>query len=274
MAEIGCNANRIERTQRDIRLDDADHYVAVFQTSGRSISLQNDRTVHLAGGNVTLIDTARPVTYVVENGYGRWRTLKLPRQAVVSRLGFEPSGGAAACEETHAGRLLFNILDWIADEEKVMPASANTYMELAVYDLLGALFAPSVQPSISVHTDRIFRRICEIVNGRFSDPTFCPSEIAAELGISQRYLQKLFTARGLVCSRFIQSVRLDHAARLLHGRTELDTSRPLSEIAYACGFNDYGHFSRRFRQRFGRSPGTKGQRIDNVVTGNAHISAA
>jgi AraC family transcriptional regulator, positive regulator of tynA and feaB len=48
---------------------------------------------------------------------------------------------------------------------------------------------------------------------------------------------------------------LDHAARLLHRRASLGTSQPLSEIAYACGFRDYTHFARKFRQRFGHSPG-------------------
>jgi AraC-like DNA-binding protein len=33
----------------------------------------------------------------------------------------------------------------------------------------------------------------------------------------------------------------------------------LSEIAYACGFRDYTHFSRKFRHRFGHSPGAAAQ---------------
>jgi AraC family transcriptional activator of tynA and feaB len=35
----------------------------------------------------------------------------------------------------------------------------------------------------------------------------------------------------------------------------LGKGEPLSEIAYACGFRDYAHFARRFRKRFGYSPG-------------------
>jgi AraC family transcriptional regulator, positive regulator of tynA and feaB len=77
----------------------------------------------------------------------------------------------------------------------------------------------------------------------------------AESGISLRYLQKLFTARGSTCSEFIYSLRLDHAARLLQRRASLATGQPLSEIAYVCGFRDYTHFARKFRQRFGYSPG-------------------
>ena len=36
-----------------------------------------------------------------------------------------------------------------------------------------------------------------------------------------------------------------------HGRQDA----PISEIAYVCGFRDYTHFARKFRQRFGYSPG-------------------
>jgi AraC family transcriptional regulator, positive regulator of tynA and feaB len=83
-----------------------------------------------------------------------------------------------------------------------------------------------------------------------ADPDFGPREVAAVAGISLRYLQKLFTAHGSTCSEFIYSLRLDHAARLLHRRASLGTSQPLSEIAYACSFRDLRH-------RFGYSPGAR-----------------
>jgi AraC-like DNA-binding protein len=101
----------------------------------------------------------------------------------------------------------------------------------------------------------LFRRICDIIRDRYADPDFGPCEVAVEAGISLRYLQKLFTARNLTCSHFIHSVRLDQAARLLRRRMLLNTIQPISEIAYASGFRDYTNFARKFRRRFGRSPG-------------------
>jgi AraC family transcriptional activator of tynA and feaB len=32
------------------------------------------------------------------------------------------------------------------------------------------------------------------------------------------------------------------------------TRQPISEIAYASGFNDYSYFSQKFRLRFGYAP--------------------
>jgi AraC-like DNA-binding protein len=127
-------------------------------------------------------------------------------------------------------------------------------MQLAVYDLLGALFASSDRVSVSLHNEKLFSRVRNIIKERFSDPDFGPFEVALEAGISLRYLQKLFTQRNSTCNESIYSLRLDHAARLLHRRKLLRTGQPISEIAYASGFRDYTHFARRFRERFGRPP--------------------
>ncbi len=135
-----------------------------------------------------------------------------------------------------------------------MSITANAYMRLAYYDLLGALFAPSDPEDTSLHTDRLFARIRDIIKEHFANPDFGPCDVAVEAGISLRYLQKLFTARNSTCSDFINSVRLDHAAGLLKRRSFLKTSQPISEIAYASGFGDYTNFNRRFRHRFGHTP--------------------
>jgi AraC-like DNA-binding protein len=130
-------------------------------------------------------------------------------------------------------------------------------MSLVVYDLLGALFAPPA-PLGSRHNDKLFMRACRIIKNRFADPDISPREVAAEAGISLRYLQKLFTVRGSTCSNYIGSARLDHASHLIERRAVTKTGQPLSDIAYACGFRDYTHFARGFRKRFGTAPGAVG----------------
>jgi AraC-like DNA-binding protein len=130
-------------------------------------------------------------------------------------------------------------------------------MRLALYDLFGAVFAPSDPGPVSRHADRLFTRIRSVIKDRCADPDFGPAEVAAETGISLRYLQKLLTARGSTCSELVYSIRLDHAAQLLERRQSLGSGQPLSEIAYACGFRDYAHFARRFRHRFGHPPSAR-----------------
>jgi AraC family transcriptional regulator, positive regulator of tynA and feaB len=254
-----------ERTQRDIRLDGVDHCYAVFQLDGRTTIIQNDQAVELAVGDVAFIDSARPVTYV-NDGHEQWLSLQLPRQRLISALGFEPRGSLRGHSGTRASRLLFQLVLDAVDDEKPMPTSAGNYMQLAVYDLLGAVFAPLDPTPGSLHSDRLFRRICDVITDRFADPNFGPHEIAAEVGISLRYLQKLFTSRGRTCSGFIQSLRLDQAARRIKRRASMKSGQPLSAIAYACGYRDYKNFARAFRQRFGHAPGVHVQGDDaNLV---------
>jgi AraC family transcriptional regulator, positive regulator of tynA and feaB len=277
--DIGSNAQRVERTYQDVHRDGADHYFALFLASGELTMIHNDQAVRLAVGDVALVDAARPVTYCADNGE-QWNTvsLSLPRQSLVSHLGFEPQGGLYRRRGTPAGRLLFDLIRSSDDDEESALSPADSYMQLAVYDLVGALFAPTEPSSASRHADKLFARIRGIIRDGCADPDFGPPEVAAEAGISLRYLQKLFTQRGSTCSDFIYSLRLDQAARLLHRRGSLGARQPLSEIAYVCGFRDYTHFARKFRQRFGHSPGAHseslGRSSDETVRTSPRESAS
>jgi transcriptional regulator GlxA family with amidase domain len=77
-----------------------------------------------------------------------------------------------------------------------------------------------------------------------------PSEIAAELGISTRQLERLFE-RYMKCSpkKFATDLRLERARNLL-----LQTEMSVTQIAHACGFTSTGHFSRVYKSRFGVTP--------------------
>jgi AraC family transcriptional regulator, positive regulator of tynA and feaB len=260
--DIGSNAQRVERTYQDVRRDGADHYFALFPASGQLAMIHNDQALRLAVGDVALVDAARPVTYSADNGE-QWNTvsLSLPRQSLVSHLGFEPRGGLYRSGGTPAGRLLFDLIRTSGDGAGSALSPADSYMQLAIYDLVGALFAPTEPSSGSRHGDKLFARIRHIIKDGYADPDFGPHEVATGAGISLRYLQKLFTERGSTCSEFIYSLRLDQAARLLHRRGSLRASQPLSEIAYLCGFRDYTHFARKFRRRFGHPPGAYSDRL-------------
>jgi AraC family transcriptional regulator, positive regulator of tynA and feaB len=252
--DLSSNAHRLERTHQDVRVDGVDHYYAIFQVTGQSRIIQNDQNIELTVGDVALVDAARPVTYVSEKGSDHWGSLQVPRRSLVSHLGFEPR--CPRCSGAAAARPLRQLLQDGVEDEQSMSITANAYMRLAYYDLLGALFAPSDPEDTSLHTDRLFARIRDIIKEHFANPDFGPCDVAVETGISLRYLQKLFTARNSTCSDFIQSVRLDYAAGLLKRRSLLKTNQPISDIAFASGFGDYTNFNRRFRRRFGHTPGS------------------
>lgn len=82
------------------------------------------------------------------------------------------------------------------------------------------------------------------------DRALSPAELAQELGISQRQLERQFRAQlGRTPLAYHRDLRLDQARRLLS-----QTSLPVTEIALSCGFGSPSHFAQLYRQRFSRLP--------------------
>src|SRR5260370_39775868 len=54
--DLSCNAHRVERTHRDVRLDSMEHYYAAFQLGGHSSMTPSNHFVKLHVGVVVLVD--------------------------------------------------------------------------------------------------------------------------------------------------------------------------------------------------------------------------
>jgi AraC family transcriptional activator of tynA and feaB len=256
--DLASNTTTMRRNHRDVRLDGVDDYQVVFQADGKTMLVDhNAQAATFAAGNVILVDAARPMTSVADEKADTWNciSINLPRRALSSHLGFDPKGGLCRPSAAPAGRLLLDLIRNSGCDEGPEFSSSDSYMQLVIYDLVGALFAPSDPGPVNHRTDKLFARISGVIRESFSDPDFGPVQAAAKAGISLRYLHKLFMERGLTCREFIYSCRLDYAAHLLRRRASLATDQPLSDIAYTCGFTDYAHFSRKFRHRYAQAPG-------------------
>lgn len=92
-------------------------------------------------------------------------------------------------------------------------------------------------------------RALELMRDNLDEP-IPPSNIARELGISTRQLERLF-GKYLNASpkKYYLEMRLERARHLL-----LQTEMSVIDIAICCGFQSPGHFSRVFRTSFGVTP--------------------
>ena len=92
-------------------------------------------------------------------------------------------------------------------------------------------------------------RVLELMEGHVEEP-LGRTELAGRAGVSIRQLERLFSAHlGATIGEHYLAVRLERARTLLR-----QTTMPVLEISIACGFVSASHFSRSYRQRFGRSP--------------------
>ncbi|MHA6885854.1 helix-turn-helix transcriptional regulator [Ralstonia pseudosolanacearum] len=74
--------------------------------------------------------------------------------------------------------------------------------------------------------------------------------IARETNVSVRSLHRLFAADGTTAMRWLWQQRLLASYKALAAGRD----QRVSEVALLCGFSNFSHFSRSFRQAFGLQP--------------------
>ena len=109
------------------------------------------------------------------------------------------------------------------------------------------------RPALSSARAIALLRLRTAVERRLSDPGLDPATAAASAGISVRYANALLAEEGLSIERLIVSA----APRALPSRAcpiARQAHRTIGDIAFAWGFSDLSHFTRRFKSVFGCAP--------------------
>ena len=107
-------------------------------------------------------------------------------------------------------------------------------------------------PSLSSARAVALLQLRTVIEARLHDPSLDPEAAAAAAGISVRYANSLLANEGMSLQRLIVSRRLERCRTALADARQ--AHRSVSEIAYAWGFSDQSHFTRRFRAAYGCSP--------------------
>ena len=98
--------------------------------------------------------------------------------------------------------------------------------------------------------DLMMKRVMQFIDAHISESDIGIAEMADAAAISRSGLnRKVKKIVGLTPAELLRETRIKHAQQLL-----LDTSMGVSEIAYACGFNDPKYFGKIFRQLSKMSP--------------------
>ena len=97
------------------------------------------------------------------------------------------------------------------------------------------------------------KRVEEYIEAHLDEP-FDIENIAEVTGMSARSIYRAFQrSRGYSPMAFARQRRLQQARRMLQ---QGDSNQTVTSVAFDCGFNDVGHFSREFSKAFGEAPST------------------
>jgi AraC-like DNA-binding protein len=93
--------------------------------------------------------------------------------------------------------------------------------------------------------------VIEMIRRRAGQPGIDPARVAAQLGMSVRYLHRLLEPTGRTFSEHLLERRLGYALAKLR---DPNCCVRIADIARDCGFSDISHFNRSFRRAFGDTP--------------------
>jgi AraC-like DNA-binding protein len=220
--------------------------------AGRCVLKHAGAEIVAETGDMVVVDARKPYEL----------TFKRPVHGLVLSLPRARFGGHAKVLEQIAGQpinlnrgpasvlsgFIRSAWDQLAEGEgEEWPHSASE----VIWDLLASVLQDDRASGSEANRAGALRcKATKLVEHRLFDPEFRTIAIAQELGVSARYLQRVFAEEGTTPARFLLARRLDAAAvRLRHA----DRPYRITDVALECGFNDLSYFSRAFRLRFGIS---------------------
>lgn len=239
------------RTKRHIQADNNGSYLLTLLTKGRTVIEQADQSCQLGTGDFCLLDTARPYRFDYPKPYQAIH-LKIPRDELHRRLPLaETISGARVPAQGRYAQLAAVML---RSSVELLDGEDTTPMQLepAFIDLIALAFDEAFQNKSdgNMRYRQIVEQAREIIAARLFDPELDLSQIPREIGVSNRSLYRAFAQFGDTPARFLAEKRLNAARDLIFSGHVTS----VSEVAMACGFNDFSHFSRTFKLRFGEAP--------------------
>ena len=258
LIEIEVTPYTTRRTRRAIdRTPDGSFYVWKMERGGGLI-VADGAEQRVAGGAVMTMLANLPYTRVPD-----------PNAAVLSRVVKIPLRGfeAATIEPAELGlrqhplasgldALLGGYLGVFLEQAPHLTGAAA---EQAVRTLAQLALAsrgvgdPRDEAGSAAIREGLLVRARRLVERDLHRPDLSPPRIAAALGISVRKLHLAFEPTGTSVSRYILERRLARADRML----AQSPVTPVTEVAYACGFDSLSTFFRCYRAAYGDSPGAR-----------------
>ncbi|GAB40279.1 AraC-like ligand-binding domain-containing protein [Gordonia sputi] len=250
---VRADPHTVVRTPAMIESDPGTDYLLCLISRGSATITQDSRTGVLERGAFGLVDSSRPF---VVSGVTEFEqiVLRVPRELFAARVGVTIADAVMAqtiSAEGGVGRLASNILVDIATHDDGLEDASLGAVSSAVLDVVSAAVnhqASGLSVTDRLHVDDLLR-VQSVMSRDMSDPDRSLADVGAELGMSVRYIHKLFSSAGTTPRVWLYAKRIDRAKRLLR-QTDLSAA----EIGAQLGFRDASHFSRTFSRHCGRSP--------------------
>ncbi len=253
--EVSAYGHTAIRDTRNAAKSDDDFFLLSILHQGEMTIVQRDRTAKLMPGDFAIYDTSEAYQILLNKPFVQ-SVLKIRRRDITDRvLNASHMTARRITADRGIGHIASNFIRLLSAQlNDIDPQGARqlrtTLLDLvcgAFKELEGELTLPSTESQ-----NLFLHRILQFVEDNLHDENLSCETIAQALGVSGRYLRKLFEGRKQSLSQWIWCRRLDEARRALADFQSVQ--RSMTAIAYDLGYKDPAHFSKAFKAKFGQTP--------------------
>lgn len=237
-------------------LIDNDDLVLSFMVGGYSVLDQHGRKTEVGEGGVVLTANGEPATFLHPT-WIRVLNLRLSRERLAPRL--DDIGAifrAPLLRDGPALRLLKGYTRILQSNDFLANPALGDAVATHLYDLAALALGATRDASVvakgrGVRAARLHAIKNDILE-RLTSSDLSMDLIARRHRISPSYIRQLFADEHTTFTDFVLEQRLALAHRILTGPRV--SPRPISQVAFDCGFGDLSYFNQTFRHRYGKTP--------------------
>lgn len=247
----------VRRSAADIASSSSSCFYLNLKLAGRCRIEQAGREISLSAGQVGLFDSDRQFTLRHDRGPRlQVASFWVPAEALRERLpaGFDVAA-ARVSDDPVIGHLIAETARTLNADVGRMTEEDGVRLFRVLIELVAVSLSRQGQPGDAESkgfADAAALVLRRTIHARLREPGLTVGDIAADIGVSERYVHKLLARSGSGFTEYVIGCRLDGAARDLRDPAVAD--RAIGNVAFDWGFSDLSHFTRRFKQRFGCRP--------------------
>jgi AraC-like DNA-binding protein len=257
--DVDASSNRWTKEAADNGNDDV---MLAVNLSDSFVVTQNGREVTLGAGDACLTACATPGSFG-QSTFSGVLCARLPRASLEPLVpNLDDLTARLIPGDTAALRLLVSYIRVLDDDHRLATPELRQLIVKHIHDLTALILNPTKDNVVQLESRgaRAARlgAVKNFILKNLDRRDLTVGKVAAYIGATPRYVQKLLEAEGTTYSEFTLVSRLERVYAALSDPSTRRAS--ISDIAFDSGFSDISNFNHAFRRRYGASPSDIRQR--------------